>query len=102
MNWILIATILSGFIVGFATGASPSPTGGSITTAVATFIVGVIAGVSQLEKITIDQLNNIGMLACLFLVVLCVTYIFANFLRKNHKLVWMGIQGAGRRPQKSS
>ena len=32
MDWIIFASILAGFAVGFSTGASPTPTGGASKT----------------------------------------------------------------------
>ncbi len=98
MIWVFIAICLAGFVAGFSAGASPSTTGGSVATGVAAFAAGLVTGIVQTDKINEVQIGETGIMAICFLMFLSVAYVGANILRKNHKLVWMGIQGPGRKP----
>ena len=97
MTWVALAAFLAGLISGFAAGASPAPTGGSVATAVAAFLVGVVGGVAIAGGTDPARIDSLGRLAVLFLGTLALSYVGANVLRKRGLLEWMGMSGPGRK-----
>lgn len=95
MEWLFSAVALAGLVIGFAAGASPSPTGGSIAGAVSAFLLGILAGAAAVDGTRALEVEQLGQLAICFLLCLFIMYVAANILRKNGGLVWMGIGGRG-------
>ena len=97
MDWVLVASILAGFAVGFSTGASPTPTGGALSASVVAFVAGVVGGASRASGLNNPVAQDAGFLVVLFIGTMLVTYIAANVMRRRNMFEWMGIRGPGRR-----
>ena len=88
MDWIILAVILAGLVVGFSLGASPTPTGGMLSASVVAFFAGIAGG-----KCDNTDFQYVGKIASLFIIVLFVTYIVTNILRRKKLLVLLGFRG---------
>ncbi len=95
MGWVIADLVLAGLFIGFATGASPTPTGGNVATAVVAFLVGAIGAVASAGNLSAEQYVPVAQMLFLFLISFISSYVLTNVLRKHGKLEWVGFRGPG-------
>ena len=93
MYWIVADLILAGALVGFATGASPTPTGGSIAAAVVAFLVGAVSALERSGALELAGITSLAQLCFIFLTTLATVYVATNVLRRKGKLAALGFRG---------
>lgn len=96
MAWLLADVVLAGILVGFAAGASPSPTGGTVATAIVAFLVGA-ATAAETSVAAAGEIVPWAQLCFVFLISLGASYVITNVLRRQGRLEALGFRGPEKR-----